>query len=407
MVRGHRPVLVYSGESFQMLAPDNYQIDPASPEETRQIIEQALAGGTECRGVVHLWSVDTPPPDETTPESLDAAHVRGCFSALKATQVLSKIEWTGVPRLWLVTSGAQSVGSSPHPVSVAQSPMWGLSRTITNEHPNLRSTTIDLSPSPDAREIQSLYDELIADDREDEVVLREQARYVHRLMRISLAKIQEESQAVGPAESSQPFAVEIPTPGILDNLTLRARKRRTPGPGEVEIQVRAASLNFKDVMLAMGLLPDEALEGGVYGARAGHGVLGHDLAVGPGVEQLAIGDPVITSGPGALCSHMIMRADAVALKPAQITFEEAATIPIAFLDRVLCAAPSRPAAQRRARADPRGGRRRRPGGRAARAARRGGDVRHGGHAGEARLSARARRRARDGLALAGLRRRGA
>ena len=329
LARGHRPVLVYADAEFGILGRDAYQIDPASLDQTQQVIEHALDGSTDCRGVVHLWSLDTA-ADAATPAAIDAAHVRGCFSALKATQVLSKTEWTIVPRLWLVTSGAQSVGASPHPLSVAQSPMWGLSRTISNEHPNLRSTTIDLGPAPSGREIQSLFDELVADDREDEVVLRDQARYVHRLMRVSLAKIQEEAQEIAPSESSQPFALEIPTPGILDNLTLRARPRRAPGPDEVEIHVRAASLNFKDVMLAMGLLPDEALEGGYTGRALGMECSGTISAIGPGVDHLKIGDPVITSGPGALCSHMVMRADAVALKPAQIGFEDATTIPIAF-----------------------------------------------------------------------------
>ncbi len=149
-------------------------------------------------------------------------------------------------------------------------------------------------------------------------------------MRVSLAKIQETAHQTASTESSKPFTVEITTPGILDNLTMRACERRKPGKGEVEIQVYAASLNFKDVMIAMGLLPEEALEGGYTGRALGMECSGRISAVGKGVKGFKIGDEVVTSGPGALRSHMIMDAISVVHKPSHISFEEATTIPIAF-----------------------------------------------------------------------------
>ena len=44
----------------------------------------------------------------------------------------------------------------------------------------------------------------------------------------------------------------------MDQLTFREVRRRKPGPGEVEIEICAAALNFRDVMAATGLLPAEA-----------------------------------------------------------------------------------------------------------------------------------------------------
>ena len=328
--RGERAVLVTPGESYRREDGDWFEVDPGSLEHMQQLVDSVLDGRLECRGVVHLWNLDAPPALETTMSSLDETQVHGCFSVLKLAQVISKIDWTSVPRLWLVTSGAFNVGSASEPVSVAQATTWGLNRTISNEHPNLRSTSIDLSASPEPLEIRSLFDELIAEDKEDEVVLRGESRYVHRLMRVSLAKIQEAANQIGSSETSQPFALESPTPGILDNLTLRARERRAPGPGQVEIQVCSASLNFKDVMLGLGLLPDEALEGGYTGRALGMECAGVISAVGDGVTELKVGDEVVTSGPGALCSHMLMDADSVGHKPAQITFDDATTLPIAF-----------------------------------------------------------------------------
>ena len=320
--------MIYPGKAFRSIAGGSYEIDPPSPMEMQQVIQAALEGKTECRGVVHLWSLDIPPMDRMTPAMVDSAQIRGCLSVLKAVQVLSKITWTAVPRLWIVTSEAQNAGRAAEPLSVAQAPVWGLSRTIANEYPDLRCSAIDISHAPTSEEVRSLFEELIADDKEDEIVLRGYSRYVHRVMRVSSAKIQEAAQQLAPSESSQPFTVEIPTPGILDNLTLRAKDRQKPGPNQVEIRVHAAALNFRDVIIAMGFLPDEAF--GPTGRALGMECAGVISAVGEAVETFKLGDEVIASAGGCLRSHMIINADWVWLKPPQISFDEAATAPIAF-----------------------------------------------------------------------------
>jgi len=328
--RGERPVLIFAGDDYERSDTDTFRVHPRHPEDMQQVVEAALAGRFECRSVVHLWSLDSAPVEETTLSSIDSAQIMGCFNVLQLAQVLSKVNWTAVPRLWLVTVGTQPVGGRKQPLSVAQSPLWGLSRTIANEHPNLHSSVIDLSAALPPEEIESLFAELTADDKEDEIALRGESRYIHRLMRVSVAKIQKAGQQMASMEVCQPFTLEITTPGILDNLSLRASERRQPAPGEVEIQVHAAALNFKDVMIAMGLLPDEALEGGYTGRALGMECAGVISAVGEGVREWRVGDEVVTSGPGALRSYMIMDAASVVDKPPQVSFEEATTIPIAF-----------------------------------------------------------------------------
>src|SRR5687768_12645793 len=107
--------------------------------------------------------------------------------------------------------------------------------------------------------------------------------------------------------------------------------RREPGPGEVEIEVHAVGLNFKDVMITMGLLPDEALEGGYTGKALGMECSGTITAVGRDVAGLEVGDAVMTAAPGALRTNLTVNAQFVVRKPDHIGFEEAATIPITFL----------------------------------------------------------------------------
>ena len=173
-------------------------------------------------------------------------------------------------------------------------------------------------------------------------------------------------------------ASSMPSPGTLDGLELRAIERRPPGPGEVEIEVRAVGLNFKDVLNALGLYPGDP---GPLGSECA-GVV---TAVGPGVQGLA---PGARGGGGRRRQLRDPRHDARGPRGAQ-----AARLDLRGgrrgADRVRHGVV-RPAlggepARGRARADPRRRRRRRPGRRAAgaRARRRG--LRDRGHA---RTSAR-------------------
>ena len=78
--------------------------------------------------------------------SLDAAQTLGCGSVLLLVQELARTESPDLPRLWLITRGAQAAGEEPSPLSVAQSPLWGLGRVIAQEHPTFWGGLVDLEP---------------------------------------------------------------------------------------------------------------------------------------------------------------------------------------------------------------------------------------------------------------------
>ena len=119
------------------------------------------------------------------------------------------------------------------------------------------------------------------------------------------------------------------SPGTLDGLELRPLTRRPPGPGEVEIEVKAVGLNFKDVLNALDLYPGDP---GPLGSECA-GVV---TAVGPGVQGLAPGAPVVAIAAGSFATHVTTRADLVAPKPRDWTFEEAAAVPVAFVTAWYC-----------------------------------------------------------------------
>lgn len=273
-----------------------------------------------CRGVIYLSGLDSGSP-ESPGCSLLEAQANGCIGALHLIQAMVKNPVPATPRLWLVTRGAQAVQGSRDPVSIAQAPLWGLGRSIDLEHPELRCTRIDLDPETPSLELSALFDEVVLSEGEHEVAFRRGVRYVPRLV----TRTQEISHEphLGIPESA-PFRLDMTRPGSLENLTLRPVPRTEAGPGQVEIRVCAAGLNFRDVMNAMGLYPGGPVP---FGAECA----GTVTAVGPGVEDIRVGDDVVAVAPGSFARFVIADAQAVVPKPAALSFEEATTIPITFL----------------------------------------------------------------------------
>ncbi len=331
---GHSPILIFPGKDYRHINENRFQVCPESALDIRKLLEAVgagISGWPACRGVIHLWSLEAPPPESMTQGSLESAQNLGCVSALRLVQELARDEWTDSPRLWLVTRGAQTAGAEMEPVAIAQSPLWGLGRVIVNEHPSLRCRMVDLDTPgrvASSQEIQMLFDELWLDDHEEEVAFRNGARYVHRLNRIAAGAAEPDSLKRVRATENQPFRLEVSEPRLLDALILRETRREAPGPGEVEIKVHAAGLNFMDVMKAVGIYPADDIRETTW---LGSECAGTVVAVGENVNEFRVGDEVVALAAGCFSAFVKTDANLVAPKPAHLGFEEAATIPLVFL----------------------------------------------------------------------------
>jgi NADPH:quinone reductase-like Zn-dependent oxidoreductase/acyl carrier protein len=117
----------------------------------------------------------------------------------------------------------------------------------------------------------------------------------------------------------------------LDALSWQPIATRAPEASEIVIDVRAAGLNFRDMMWAMGLLPEEALIDGFAGASFGLECAGTVTAIGAGVDDLRVGDRVAGFAPASLSSQVTTAAHAVMRLPDETDFVAAATIPVTFV----------------------------------------------------------------------------
>jgi NADPH:quinone reductase-like Zn-dependent oxidoreductase/non-ribosomal peptide synthetase component F/acyl carrier protein len=198
---------------------------------------------------------------------------------------------------------------------------------VASEQENLRCTTVDLDPAEDG--LLALWAELVADGPEPEIALRGGRRFVSRLERVEPGALPPLRRPAGdPAIAS--FKLTMPAAGVLDTMRLVERPRPEPGPGELLLAVEAVALNFRDVMAASGLLPEEAEPDPAHEAL-GTECAGTVLAVGPGVLGFRPGERVATMARGCFAAHATVPAAMVMRAPAGLSAAAAATVPVGFL----------------------------------------------------------------------------
>lgn len=145
------------------------------------------------------------------------------------------------------------------------------------------------------------------------------------------SKGQTSSNACGAAVATVRRTLAFDVPGKLDHLYWKSDRFTAPlGENEVEIDVRATGLNFRDVMWAMGLLPEEALENGFSGPTMGLEASGVVRRTGKSVTSVKPGDAVVAFAPACFSTVVRTTEEAVAKKPSNLTFAEAASVPVAF-----------------------------------------------------------------------------
>ncbi|MFD4686330.1 type I polyketide synthase, partial [Streptomyces sp. NPDC058461] len=214
-------------------------------------------------------------------------------------------------RLVVVTRGAAPVdGTAPDPALAA---VWGLVRAARAEAPD-RFALVDTDGLDTSRTalVPALTSALAAG--EPEVALSDGVPYVPRLARVPVA-----DGLPVPADAPA-WHLDSLDKGTLDTLALVPFPEAAAelAAGQVRIAVRAAGVNFRDVLNALGMYPGEA---GLLGGE-GSGVV---TEIGPDVTGLAVGDRVFGMFPGSFGPVAVADARTVARVPEGWTFAQAAS----------------------------------------------------------------------------------
>ncbi|TVP47768.1 MAG: SDR family NAD(P)-dependent oxidoreductase [Gemmatimonadales bacterium] len=335
-----------AGPGNERIGARRLRVPPDRPEALERVLEE-LAEEGPLTGAVHLWSLDLSDSDGEEALALGTPADPVGVGALRLIQALAGDAGSEGARLWLVTRGAHRVEAEDCVAPPVQSALWGLGAVAASEHPELACTCVDLGGGPEPDAGAALLAEVRGGGTDRRVALRAGRRYaavLHRATPRAGIPGKCEGAAAGECEGEGAgeraggsqvtvFRAEAPSPGSLEDLRLVAEDRRPPGPGEVEIEVAATSLNFNDIMKALGIYP-----GIPEGAPIGLGgeCAGRICATGEGVEGWKVGDEVLAlafdlQGTTLLASHVRVRAELVFRRPTRLGAPEAAALPLAFV----------------------------------------------------------------------------
>jgi polyketide synthase 12 len=283
----------------------------------------AVPGAARYRGTAELAAAvasGTPVPETVLWRPLaggDAAGEGAAAARAAAVAVLGGVrEWLaedglGGARLVVVTERGVDAGPEAVP-DVAQASVVGLVRAAASENPG-RVALADADDGGAAGELLAAGAGL----GEPEFAVRGGQLRVPRLVRARPGLT-----AAAGGEWRLGFAAR----GSLDELALvpAPDAGRVPGPGEVRVGIRAAGVNFRDVLNVLGMYPGEA---GLLGLE-GAGVV---LETGPGVTGLAPGDRVMGLFTGAFGPSAVTDARLLAPVPEGWSLAQAAAAPVTFL----------------------------------------------------------------------------
>ena len=319
-------IQVVKGCTFERKSAALFQIRPRHRGDMDDVIRQIDIAN--CRGVVYLWGLDR------GGDEVDPVGIAGVVDGLHLVQALANAVGPRSPRLYFVTRGAQQVEPGEPITGLAQAALIGLGRVIASEYPDLRCALVDIDQLPGTEGGRHLALEILSDSEEDDIALRGSERYVRRLVRVSVKQLEEETarRRLLPA-TGRACRLEVGRPGSMETLRFRELQQRSPGPREVEVKIRAAALNFKDVLKALGMLPEKALEHTFHGSHLGMEAAGVITQVGRDVHEYRVGDAIIASLPGCFSSHLTVPVDSLFAVPQSdlLSPADAATIPVVFM----------------------------------------------------------------------------
>jgi acyl transferase domain-containing protein/D-arabinose 1-dehydrogenase-like Zn-dependent alcohol dehydrogenase/acyl carrier protein len=232
---------------------------------------------------------------------------------LRVVQQWLRLEQLETVPLVILTAGAMATAPAEGVADLAGAAVHGLIRSAQSEHPG-RLVLADYL-GHDLADIADLLPTALASD-EPELAIRDGQVYARRVARPSGALV--------PPADSGPWRLEPVAPGTVEGLALVPYPQAADAlePGQVRIAVRAAGLNFRDVLISLGMYPGTAV--------LGSEIAGVVTETGPGVTGLTPGDRVLGLAVGGFGPLAVADARLLVPLPDGWSFARAAAVPMAY-----------------------------------------------------------------------------
>jgi acyl transferase domain-containing protein/NADPH:quinone reductase-like Zn-dependent oxidoreductase/ubiquinone/menaquinone biosynthesis C-methylase UbiE len=291
---------------------------PGTSADLSNVLTDMAASKMSLHGVIYLGALAMPKGNDFETDALLEEQRRYADLPVILSQELAKADRLKPPaRLWFITQGGQAVCADDE-VDCLQAPLHGLARVINSGLREFNTCVVDLSSKGNSVELDLLFQEFFHTCQEDQVAYRGEGRYVPTLRKAMPSSQRAISRQTGAEQACRLTSRQF---GVLEHLALQTVDRPAPGDHEVEVEVRAAALNFRDVMKALRIYPSDAPDA----EHIGDEYSGIISRVGKNVTQLKMGDRVCGAWMGTFRSHLILPSNVVCPIPENMNFEEAAT----------------------------------------------------------------------------------
>jgi acyl transferase domain-containing protein/NADPH:quinone reductase-like Zn-dependent oxidoreductase/acyl carrier protein len=284
----------------------------------------ALPAATRYRDLAALAAAvaaGEPAPDTAaliltgaTERTTDPAAARAATSAaLAAVQSWLRTDALADTRLVVVTRGAVATATGEDVADLAHAPVWGLLRSAQAEEPD-RFVLVDLDSDPASA---AALPAAVA-TAEPQLALRAGEALAPRVRPAG-------TDALLPPAGTTAWRLDTTGAGSLDRLALlpHPAAQAPLAEGQVRLSVRAAGLNFRDVLVGLGMVPGQT--------GMGSEAAGVVIETGPGVQNLAVGDRVTGIVPAGLGPVAVADQRTLVPIPDGWSFARAASVPVVFL----------------------------------------------------------------------------
>ncbi|KFA70061.1 Atr6 [Stachybotrys chlorohalonatus IBT 40285] len=244
--------------------------------------------------------------------------------------------------LW-VTQGSQMHVSSP-----LKAICHGVFRSVRSMDPNARIVTLDVDSAAEDQlaKMADILHTVLLQVRVTPESLPADFEFVERggllyISRLRPAQVDNESRSDGDKDGLQPVPVDLHStestiglvsgrPGILDTLhfaELGPGRLLVLGPEDIEVEIFAASVDDGDYALAKNLDPEDS-------TRLGYGGAGIVTRTGDSITDIRAGQRVALFHGGCVANRIVVARQVVFSVPDTMTFEDAATLPTAFVPAI-------------------------------------------------------------------------
>lgn len=295
-------------------------VDEADPNAYQQVVDYARKH--QVMHIINSWPLYQFDEGMDASIALDEEQNFGYGCVLGLAKGLSS-EDSSIS-MTILTNGVYRLDSD-NAINLPHSPVVGLVRVIRNEQPSLSIRHVDLDVQMDGVDSDGMMEAIFANEAEDEVALRGGVCYGHRFKHGVEHPDQVRSVSCGN------YALALEEEGVLGSLRTANVSKAPLAEHDVEIEVCAAGVNFKDLMKMLGLLPEQAMEGNYWGSFIGMECSGVVSRVGKSVDSVKVGDAVVALSKNSFQKYVTVEDSLVFGKPSVVDFDRGASLPLTYL----------------------------------------------------------------------------